>query len=132
MKSEDLEDARKDVVVGENTLSRHWPVLLERNLDLDEHLTDALNLLRRDDRVGAVCDVAVDLDPVLNVACVPQTPQDTTKDRLCWCGVKGHLCLHFCYDRVRHTTCETKPLREALVKVVLASIKGRRFDVSQW
>ena len=41
----DLEDPREDVVVGEDALPRWGPVLLERDLNLDEELSDLLNHL---------------------------------------------------------------------------------------
>ena len=41
----DLEDPREDVVVGEDALPRWGPVLLERDLNLDEQISDLLNHL---------------------------------------------------------------------------------------
>ena len=72
MQTKDLEDVCKYIVVGEDAFAGGRSVLLECNLNLDEHFMNALNLLQCDDRVGAVGDVAVYLNPVLNVSCVSQ------------------------------------------------------------
>ena len=45
MQTEDLEDAHEYIVVGENAFAGGRSVLLECNLDLDEHFMNALNLL---------------------------------------------------------------------------------------
>ena len=83
-------DARPVVIYGAGSSGNELfqSVLLECDFDLDEHFPDRLDLFVCYHRVWPVCDVAVYLDPVLDVSCMTKAAQNTMKDGLGGCGVR--------------------------------------------